>query len=495
MAYDPKSFLDQALKTGFQPVYGGPQSSEDTNLVYQGDAAKFGNVEVRPVSDYVGSDDQFTAVPSGYMVSVPLTGEYEGYHRNDSYDNDGNFLRTTISEPPESFGTALANFALTAASFGGFGPIATAAANAYKGIQALKSGDILSAAASILPGVGQIPGVSPETVKTLKTYGDYAKTGSALQKAIESKDILGALGAASDIPGVPQVPSDITDILKGVGQASRIREAVKNDNFQGLFNEIVGASKAGGKSGNGYFPGYETPGEIQEGFFDVGGPGYMEPDAGDLPDWALDPYKDDTPTFKLPTDEDYEELESILLRYPEQQERAAEPKTSMSPNELNKFLEANIDDPDTIEMLMQDYFPELYRQSIDVTGTLPKKDVIIPDWDVLPPAVEPPKSIRDIGNVTKVSPDEPLEGTEIKEPDLVTGLTPAKVDTTKPTTPGAKPTTPATPATSKDPNLAWLAALFGAMGGQGQDRQAPAQVNVARGTPESPFGLMYDLRG
>jgi hypothetical protein len=145
MAYDPKSFLDQALKTGFQPVYGGPQSSEDTNLVYQGDVATFGNVQVRPVSDYVGSDDQFTAVPSGYMVSVPLTGEYEGYHRNDSYDNDGNFLRTTISEPPESFGTALANFALTAASFGGFGPIVTAAVNAHKGIQALKSGDIRDA--------------------------------------------------------------------------------------------------------------------------------------------------------------------------------------------------------------------------------------------------------------------------------------------------------------------------------------------------------------
>jgi hypothetical protein len=45
-------------------------------------------------------------------------------------------------------------------------------------------------------------------------------------------------------------------------------------------------------------------------------------------------------------------------------------------------------------------------------------------------------------------------------------------------------------------NLAALFALLGAMGGsQGNDVRMPAQSNVARGTPESPFGLMYDLRG
>jgi hypothetical protein len=391
MAYDPKSYLDKALKTGFQPVYGGPQSSEDTNLVYQGDAAKFGNVEVRPVSDYVGSDDQFTAVPSGYMVSVPLTGEYEGYHRNDSYDNDGNFLHTTISEPPESFGTALTNFALTAASFGGFGPIATAAANAYKGINAAKSGDWLSAAASILPGVGVIPGVDKGLADTLKTVGGYAKTGSTLQKAIENKDILGLLESTSGIPGAPKVPTELTDVLKGVGQANKLREAINSGNPEALFREVVGFSKTGVP----FSKLADVTGEDAiEGFFDRGGEGYYEGTI--IPDWDILP--EARTTFTPGSDDVYEDIESLLARY-ENQGFADTPSGATD-------------------------------QSIDITGE--REGTIIPDWDILPDVVTTPRSIRDIGNVTKIAPGEKLEGTEIKEPDLAAGLKPAVTGGTKP---------------------------------------------------------------
>jgi hypothetical protein len=478
MAYDPKSYLDQALKTGFQSVYSQP-SSIDESPQYQGDVATFDGIQVRPLSEgiYEGTGDaqyQTGSKQTGYMVSKPLTGQYEGYFLNHLYDNEGNFTGTSISEPDnDKYGLkSLAQLGLMAASFGGLGPIASAAANAYKGVQAAKSGDILGAAASILPGAGYIPGVSKELADTLKTVGGYAKTGSALQKAIENKDILGALGAASDIPGVPKVPGEITDVLKGVGQANRIREAVRNEDPYAIFREVVGASKTGVP----FSKLADVTGEDAiEGFFDPGGEGYVDPNAGNLPDWALDPYKDDTTTaaFKLPTDEDYEELESILLRYPEQQERAAELKTAMPPQEMARFLEANIDDPGTIDTLMQEYYPELYRQTIAVTA---------------------PKA---------TTPSEPIyeqPATPAPEPIYEQPPTPAPAPSPTPSpapspspAPAPKPATPATPKSGMD--LAALFALLGAMGGQGQDRQAPAQVNVARGTPESPFGLMYDLRG
>jgi len=460
MAYDPKSFLDQALKTGFQSVYSQPASAETGEAPqYQGDVATFGDVQVRPLSEavYEGAGDaayQVGTTPTGHVVSVPLTGEYEGYFRNDIYDNDGNFVKTTVSEPDtDKYGLkSLAQMGLMAASLGGFGSVAS----------------------TLAKGIG----------------------------AIQSKNPLALLSAATGLPGadkiLPTMPSAVSDVLKYAGQAKDVSQALKGDP-SAIFRTLVGAGKAGALpkgvtgdidlSGNDAIP----------GFFEPGGEGYVDPNAGNLPDWALDPYKDDTATatFKLPSDEDYEELESILLRYPEQQERTAELKTSMPPQEMARFLEANIDDPGTIDTLMQEYFPELYRQSIDVTGT--RETTPTPDYtqDLFPP-IEP-KSIRDVGNVTKISPDEKLEGTEIKEPDLVTGLTPAKVDTTKTdTTTTTKTDTktdtkPATPKSGMD--LSALFALLGAMGGQGQDRQTPAQVNVARGTPESPYGLMYDLRG
>jgi hypothetical protein len=84
----------------------------------------------------------------------------------------------------------------------------------------------------------------------------------------------------------------------------------------------------------------------------------------------------------------------------------------MDPMELNRFLEANIDDPATIAELLDQYYP----QTIGVTGT---KETT-------------PRSIRDIGNVTKIAPGEKLEGTEIKEPDLAAGLKPAVTGGTKP---------------------------------------------------------------
>ena len=455
MAYDPKSFLDQALKTGFQAVYSQPASAETGEAPqYQGDVATFGNVQVRPLMELVGQSGQDigTSVPTGHMVSVPLTGEYEGYFRNDIYDNDGNFVKTTVSEPDtDKYGLkSLAQLGLTAASLGGFGPVAS----------------------TLAKGIG----------------------------AIQSKNPLALLSAVTGLPGadkiLPTMPSAVSDVLKYAGQAKDVSQALKGDP-SAIFRTIVGAGKAGvlpkGVTGDIDLSGNDAI----EGFFDPGGEGYVDPNAGNLPSWALDPYKDTTPTsFTLGSDDVYEDIESLLARY-ENQGFTDQPSgtTDQTLEITGRRDDLNIDpwlqpfvDPERRVNVLEDQ-----PARVEITGK--REGTIIPDWDILPDAITAPRSILDIGTVTKVGPDEKLEGTEIKEPDLVTGLTPAKVDTTKTDTKTTTKTDtkPATPKSGMD--LSVLFALLGDMGGQGQDRQTPAQVNVARGTPESPYGLMYDLRG
>ncbi len=343
-----------------------------------------------------------------------------------------------------------------------------------------------------------------------------AMTGDSIVDALLTGAASGATSAGTDVL-VKGTNSTLNEYLKDV--PAPVRNAVTSaatagmlgkDPEKAVINSFIGSlmkelpSSTGGK---GYFPGYETPGEIQEGFFDVDGPGYMEPDAGDLPDWALDPYRPTIDVTAAATADDWyqEGATPTYSGVPEwddaldaalQAGKVPSEETSQTVGVTGRRDDLNIDPwlQPFVDPERRVNVTEGEPQTIEVTGK--RETTPIPDYtlDLFPP-IEP-KSIRDIGTVTKVSPDEKLEGTEIKEPDLVTGLPSAKVDTmkpgTKPTTPGTKP---ATPATSSDPNLEWLAALLGAMGGQGQDRQAPAQVNVARGTPESPFDLMYDLRG
>lgn len=412
MAYDPKSFLTRALKEGFQPEYSGPQTSEDAP-VYHGELATIDGVQVRPMT--IGGTEE--APEYGHVVSSPLTGKYEGYFRNDIYDANGNFLRTTLTEPGTSGLTDLAKFALNAATFGGFGPTVTAAAR----------------------GIG----------------------------ALQTKNVPALLSAISGLPGVPSVPSGVSDILKYAGQAKELSKAVKGDP-SAIFKTIVGAAQAGGL-GKGFAGELDLTGsDAIEGFFEPGGEGYAEPDAGELPAWALDPYKDDALTFTLPSEDDYEELERILAQYPEQQIPEVEPKTSMSPVEMSQFLEANIDDPGTIETLMQDYFPELYRQTITTTGTLPKNDVVeVPDR-------------------TPGSPTDTTPGTVLPDDDRTSGTAPE--GGTK-TTGGTK--TASKPAGKQGLDLDALAFLLGAM------NQRPEKEEEYRVANIQPLGyeLMYGLRG
>ena len=449
MAYDPKTYLQQALKSGFQDIYA-PASNIDDSPRYEGSEARFGDVVVRPLTELVGQTEQDIGTPQevGHAVSVPLTGKYEGYFRNDIYDNQGNFLRTTISEPDkDKYGLkSLAQLGLTAASLGGLGPVAS----------------------TVAKGIG----------------------------ALQSKNPLALLSAVTGLPGadkiLPTMPSAVSDVLKYAGQAKDISQALKGDP-NAIFRTIVGADKAfGAPSGKAASAGY-------------GGadPGYFDPDAetAPLPDWALDPYKDDITTQFTPgSDEVYEDIESLLARY-ENQGFADTPSSDLSQSievtgrrdnlDIDPWLQPFVD-PEPRMFTVSEGKPE----QIEVTGKRqPTPDVSIPDWDILPD-VYTPRSIRDVGNVTKVSPDEPLDGTKIIEPDLSVGLTPAVVSPApKPATPGKAPTpSPAPKAADKGMDLSALFALLGAMGGQ-QPTQAPSPYQTARIDTESPFGLMYGMRG
>lgn len=230
MAYDPKNYLAQALKTGFKPVYSQPASVETGEAPrYEGDEARFGDVVVRPLQEFVGQTEQDQGTPqqAGYAVSSPLSGKYQGYFRNDIFDNEGNFLRTTISEPGDTGLRDLAQLGLTAASMGAFGPM-----------------------------------------------GGYLSKGIGALGALKSGDPLRILAAASNIPGVSgAIPTELKDLMGYLSKAGQLKSALSGDP-----SAILGLAK-------GVIPGgVDLTGEtFEEGFFDYGGPGYLS-ETGELPE-------------------------------------------------------------------------------------------------------------------------------------------------------------------------------------------------------------------
>ena len=408
-----------------------------------------------------------------------------------------------------ALGSALVAPGLAGALGGGLAGSAGAGALLGAGRAAVTGGDILKGALTggLTGGAGY--GVStfvdPFAADIGKSVGEVAgKTvGEAAKGAIS--------GAARSAVGAGLTGGNIGDALLS-GAIGGGANAAIGDTLSGLPKEIRGPVTAAVSAGllgkdptqaaimsyaGSLLKGVKVPGfgkgltgdidlsgnDATEGFFAPGGEGYVEPDAGSLPDWALDPYKDET----KPGDY-YAGLDKIIDEWdeadiiPDTYDTA--PRTTMPPQEMARFLEANIDDPGTIDTLMQDYFPELYSQRIDVTGTLPKKDVIIPDWDIM----EEPD--RTPGSPTDTTPQPPMP-----DDDRTVATTPAvTAPAPKPATPGKAPTpSPAPKAESKDPNMAWLAALFGMLGQQ-QPTQAPSPYQTARINAESPYGLMYGLR-
>jgi len=381
---------------------------------------------------------------------------------------------------------------------------------AINALSAAEQGNILGALASGLPLADKIPGLDKATVSALQSAGKYAAVASAA-KSKDPMQLLNALSQTKEFGG--EIPKDLKTIGGYIGKAGQVSRAIKGDP-SAILGLATGAAR--GNMSLPKEPGVKTTdattqqlldifgtpqdtgrvlgqvaGEIPSGMFDTN-EGGSDDDYGDLPSWALDPYGTTSDAYydSDPTQEKYAEEDRLLGKYPAPAS-IIDPKTSMSPQEMSRFLEANIDDPAIIDSVMQEYFPDLYMQSINVTGTIPNQGDITA-----------PRSIRDIGTVTTISPDEKLEGTTIQEPDLSVGLPVAVAPAPAPRAPAPAPRAPAPAPRSPAPSnagsgldLSALFAMMGAMANQQQPTRTATGTSLARGTPESPFGLMYKLRG
>jgi hypothetical protein len=277
-----------------------------------------------------------------------------------------------------------------------------------------------------------------------------AMTGDSIVDALLSGAVGGATSAGTDIL-VKGTNSTLNEYLKDV--PAPIRNAVTSAATAGLLgkdiekaaiNSLVGSlMKELPSSTGGRKLADVTGADATEGFFAPGGEGYYEGTI--IPDWDI---------------------------LPEARELTS--GTSMDPMELNRFLEANVDGPVGREVLLQDYFPEIYgssgadtsttstftpgsddvyediesllaryenqgfanqptgdlNESVNVTGTLPKTDVIIPDWDFM-----------EVPDRTPGSPTDTTPGTVLLDDDRTVATTPG--------TTGTKTTTPTKSASPK----------------------------------------------
>lgn len=173
----------------------------------------------------------------------------------------------------------------------------------------------------------------------------------------------------------------------------------------------------------------------------------MEPDAGDLPEWALDPYKPTIDVTAPATADDW---------YQEGQT----PTYSGVPEW-----------DDALDIALQTgKVPGEVDQTATVTGTLPTTGVIIPDWDFME---EPDR--------TPGSPTDTTPGAVRPDDDRTSG----------PTTGGTKTTgtkTTAKPGMSTEDVMKSLLAM------QGQRPEQEEDYRLFAGQPLG-YDLMYGLRG
>jgi hypothetical protein len=195
-----------------------------------------------------------------------------------------------------------------------------------------------------------------------------AISGNSIADALLSGAVGGATGAGTDIL-VKGTNSTLGEYLKDV--PAPIRSAVTSAATAGLLGKDPGKAAINALIGNlmkevsptgGKKLADVTGADAIEGFFAPGGEGYYEEPSFfpefEQPLLTAEPPAP-APSFTPPSDEVYEDIESLLARY-EDQGYATQPTTAMPPMELNRFLEANVEDPATVEALMQGYYPEIY---------------------------------------------------------------------------------------------------------------------------------------
>lgn len=294
---------------------------------------------------------------------------------------------------------------------------------AISAMSAAEQGNILGALASGLPLADKIPGLDKATIAALQSAGKYASVASAA-KSKDPMQLLNALSQTKEFGG--QVPTELKTIGEYASKAGALQRAAKGD-IGALMGLMPGAAKG------------PTAGQAASAGYGGADPGYFDPDAetSPLPDWALDPYKTTSDAY-------YAGLENIVDEWDE-----------------------------------ADIIPDTYGtgsggpadESVSVTGTLPKNDVIIPDWDFME---EPDR--------TPGSPTDTTPGTVSPDDDRTSGADPA--GGTKTT--GTKTTTK--PGMSTEDLMKLLLAM------QGQQPEQEEEYRLANIQPLG-YDLMYGLKG
>lgn len=347
-------------------------------------------------------------------------------------------------------------------------------------LSAAEQGNVLGAIASGLPLADKIPGLDKATVTALQNAGKYASVASAAK----SKDPMQLLNALSQTPEFGgKIPQELKTIGDYASKAGALQRASKGD-IGALIGLAKGEAKSGGK---GYLPGYESSEEISEGFFAPGGEGYdASQDENDYiqslinSEAALPP---DVEEF-LPAQEVIRERISLEDRYPAPEGTVTDTSSS-EPADKTFDITANLPGLNE-DFTLEDLLPgtgSSTQRTVNVSEDKPAQIEItgrreVPDYtqDLFPPI--DPRSIRDIGYVTKIAPGEKLEGTDIKEPDLSVGLPTANV---------GKKTEAKTGMSTQD-----LMRLLLAM--QGQSPEQEEDYRLFAGQPLG-YELMYGLRG
>ena len=356
---------------------------------------------------------------------------------------------------------------------------------AVSALSAAERGDILGALASGLPLADKIPGLDAATASTLKDIGKYASVG----KAAQSGDWQQVLSAASQIPGIgANIPQELKTVSDYASKAALLQRAAKGD-----ISAIAALAKSSGDVPTKKF-GDLASGDLIEGFFAPGGEGYDS--SQDAEDYirSLMNFEEALPpdvTEFLPAQEVIRERISLEDRYPAPEGTVTDTSSS-EPADQRFDITANLpglNEDFTLEDLLPGTGSSTQRTvnvsedkpaQVEITG---KRDTTIPDYtqDLFPPI--DPISIRDVGPVTKIGPDEKLEGTEIKEKDLAEDLKPVTTVTTK------TDTTKTTTDKKNEIDWAKLFALLGAMQQRPQEREEQYQLANMPDYEDLMYGL------
>lgn len=233
-----------------------------------------------------GPMDAGYTIPEAYnkVTGEPLTNfNRSGFDSeyNLHFTDDGRVIPYTANEA--SYWTDFRDFAKTAASTVG---MLTPAAPYIAGANALnfaQKGDWGKAILAALPVAGKLAGAAGATAETAKAIGETASQANKyakILKSLDDKNILGAALQGADLAGMKELAGYN---LNDVGTAINLGRAIQSGNPMALLSAI--SKSAGRPIGKLGFDVGE--GDIEEGYFAPGGPGW------DNVDWSG--YADLTP--------------------------------------------------------------------------------------------------------------------------------------------------------------------------------------------------------